>query len=150
MHVIAFDGELVMKKIMSSKNSKRAQGLKVDVEATKTLKTVGDQEAFYFYEAVGKPTGEKARNLSDFLERVKTAKSDSLVFHLQRGDFQNWVEKILGDSKLAKKLGRISPSNCDDVRMSICKTVENRIKELQESPAAILADESSAVLQPCS
>jgi len=150
MHVIAFDGELVMKKIMSSKNSKRAQSLKVDVEATKTLKTVGDQEAFYFYEAVGKSTGEKARNLSDFLERVKTAKSDSLVFHLQRGDFQNWVEKILGDSKLAKKLGRLSPSNCDDARMSICKTVENRIKELQESPAAILADESSAVLQPCS
>lgn len=137
-----------MKKTMPSKKKKKMQSPRVDVEATRTLRTVGDQEAFYFYEAVGRPTGEQARNLSDFLERAKTVKTDSLMFHLQRGDFQNWVEKILGDSKLAKKLRTISPSNKDDVRVSICKAVENRIKELQELPIAILVDENSAVIQP--
>jgi len=151
MHVIAFDGEPIMKKIMQSKNNKKTRSLAVAAEATKTLKMVKDEEAFYFYEAVGKSTGEKARNLSDFLEKVKAIKSDSLAFHLQRGDFQNWIEKSLGDSKLARKLEKISPADCTDVRMSICKAVENRLKELQKSSTTIAcSDESLTVLQPCS
>lgn len=143
-----------MKKAMPSKNKRtkgrNIQNLEVGTEAVKVLRTVGDQEAFYFYEAIGKPTGEIARNLSDFLDKVKSVNSESLIFHLQRRDFQNWVEKILGDSKLARELGRISSSNSDDIRMRICKTVENRIKELGESSAAILVGENPAVLLPSS
>lgn len=139
-----------MKKTIVVKNKKRIeardrQNLEVDMEAAKILRTVRDQDAFYFYEAIGKPTGEIARNLSDFLDRVKSVKSESLVFHLQRRDFQSWVEKILGDSKLAGELGRISSSNCDDVRMSIYKTVENRIKQLRESSVSIQVGDNRAV-----
>jgi hypothetical protein len=139
-----------MKKTASSKN-KRAklrskQNLEVDMEAVKILRTVRDQEAFYFYESLGKPTGEIARNLSEFLDKVKSVKSESIMFHLQRRDFENWIGKILGDSKLAGKLEGISSSNTDDIRMSICRTIENRIKELRESSVAILADENSTVL----
>jgi hypothetical protein len=128
-----------------TKEEKR-QDPKVDMGAVKTLRTVGDQEAFYFYEAIGKPTGETARNLLDFLDKVKSVKSESLLFHLQRRDFENWIGKTLGDSKLAEKLEGIPCSSSDDVRTSLCKTVENRIKELGEPSAAILADENSAVL----
>jgi len=124
------------------------QNLGVHSEAVKVLRTVGDQEAFYFYEAVGKPTGEVARNLSDFVERVKSVKSESLMFHLQRKDFQNWVEKILGDSKLAEELERISPSNSDDVRARIHETVENRVRELKESSTQISVSENAVVLLP--
>ena len=119
-------------------------------EAAKVLRTVGDHEAFYFYEAVGKPTGEVARNLSDFVDRVKSVKSESLMFHLQRKDFQNWVEKILGDSKLAEELERISPSNSDDIRAKIHETVENRVRELRESSVEISVDENAVVLLPYS
>jgi hypothetical protein len=146
MQVTALDGELRMKRAMSSRNRKRTQNLEVDAEAVKILRTVGDQEAFHFYEAVGKPTNEIARNISDFLDKVKSVKSESLTFHLQRRDFQNWIEKILGDPKLGGELGKISASNGNDVRKTISKTVENRIKELKESSVAILADENSAVL----
>ena len=144
-----------MKKTMSVKNKKRiearnGQNLEVDMEATKILRTVRDQDAFHFYEAIGKPTGEIARNLSDFLDRVKSVKSESLIFHLQRRDFQNWIEKILGDSKLAGELGRISSSNYDDVRMSIYKTVENRINQLRESSVSIQVGENRVVQLPAS
>jgi hypothetical protein len=132
-------------RIKRTKEAKR-QNSKVDMGAVKILRTVGDQEAFYFYEAIGKPTGEIARNLPDFLDKVKSAKSESLLFHLQRKDFENWIGKTLGDSKLAEKLGQIPSSSSDDVRISLCKTVENRIKELGEPSAAILADEISSVL----
>ena len=58
------------------------------MNSVKILRTVDDQEAFYFYEAFGKPTGKAARNLSDFLDIVKSVKTESLMFHLQRGDFR--------------------------------------------------------------
>ena len=139
-----------MKKTMPQKNkrTRESNNLEVNVETVKILRTVGDNEAFNFYEAVGKPTGETARNLTDFLEKVKSVKLESLVFHLQRNDFQNWIEKTLGDSKLARKLGMISSSNRDDIRMNIHRTVENRIKELRESSCALLVAENSTVLLP--
>ncbi|HYB67935.1 MAG TPA: DUF5752 family protein [Candidatus Acidoferrales bacterium] len=138
---------------MPPRNRKKSKGRNtqntgVHIEAVKVLRTVGDQEAFYFYEAVGKPTGEVARNLSDFVDRVNSVKSESLMFHLQRKDFQNWVGKILGDSKLAEELERISPSNSDDVRTKIHETVENRMRELKESSAQVSVDENAVVLLP--
>ena len=131
-----------------SKRTKEAkiQNPKVDMDAVKILRTVGDQQAFYFYEAIGKPTGEIARNLPDFLDKVKSVKSDSLLFHHQRRDFEKWIGKTLGDSKLAEKLEGIPCSSSDEVRMSLCRTVENRIKELGEPSTAILADENSTIL----
>lgn len=145
-----------MKKTPSSKNKNRAKSsenrhnIKVDTGTVRILRTVGNQEAFYFYEKVGRPTGEIAKNLYDFLGKVKSVKSDCLMFHYQRKDFQNWIGKVLGDSKLAEELGEISSSNSDLVRMSICRTVENRIKELRQAQPSvgILLDEESAALLP--
>jgi hypothetical protein len=144
-----------MKKAKSYGNRKRSKGgsmqnLEVATEAMQVLRTVGNQEAFYFYEAIGKPTGEVARDLSDFLDKVKSIKSESLAFHVQRRDFQNWVQKILGDSELAKELGEISVSNSGDIRMKIQETVENRIRELKASPTALMVSENSAILLPSS
>jgi hypothetical protein len=138
---------------MPPRNRKKSKGrntqnLRVNVEPVKVLRTVEDHEAFYFYEAVGKPTGEVARNLSDFVDRVNSVKSESLMFHLQRKDFQNWVEKILGDSKLAEELERISPSNSDDIRTKIHETVENRMRELKESSAQVSVNENAVMLLP--
>lgn len=112
------------------------QNMGSNAQPSKTLRTVGDKEAFYFYEAIGKPTGETAKNLNDFQNKVKTVKAESLKFHLQRKDFQNWVAKILGDAKLARELARIPESNTDDARMIIAETVENRIKELKNTSIA--------------
>jgi hypothetical protein len=146
---------MIMKKTMPSKSRKTArgrnmQGLEVHEEALKVLRIVGDQEAFYFYEDIGKPTGEVAKSLLDFLDKMTSVKTESLMFHLQRKDFQNWVEKILGDSKLARELAGISSSNTDDVRTKIHETVENRLRELRDTSAVIATEESALVLLPSS
>jgi len=135
---------------MSSKNqkkrkTKKSRGLEVNTEATRVLRMVRDEEAFYFYEAFGKPTGERAESLSDFLEKIKSVKLESLLFHLQRKDFQNWIENTLGDSKLAKKIGRIPPSCKEDLRIKIHSTIENRIKELRETSLTLLVNEDLAI-----
>ncbi len=142
-----------MKKTATSRGSRKArnskrQNMESDTQSAKVLRTVVDQEAFYFYEAIGKPTGENAKNLNDFLEKVKTVKAESLTFHLQRKDFQNWIEKILGDAKLAREIGRISDTNSDDLRMLISEIVQTRLKELTQSPSGLIVAENSVVYLP--
>ena len=121
------------KKSTKKREKRKTVGIEVDIEIIRALRTVNDQEAFHFYEDIGRPTGESARNLADFLQKMESVKLGSLQFHLQRKDFQNWIKNTLGDPKLATKLGRIRASNNDDLREKIHSTVENRIIELQET-----------------
>ncbi|MBS7633022.1 hypothetical protein KEJ15_05315 [Candidatus Bathyarchaeota archaeon] len=111
---------------------------KIAVDTTKILRTVNDNEAFYFYEALGKPTGEKANSLAEFAEKVKTAKLESLMFHIQRKDFQNWIEKTLGDKELASRIAKLPLTNKQKARTQLQSIVEKRITELNTEPSMLL------------
>ncbi len=111
----------------------RSRDVKVDVKATRTLRTVNNEEAFHFYEDVGKPTGESAKSLRDFLEKIEFVKLESLVFHLKRNDFKNWVENTLEDSKLAKRLEKTRVTHNNRLRTEICAAVRNRLEELEKT-----------------
>ena len=121
------------KKANIREKPQKDHGLKVNPKAIRNLKTLKNEEAFYFYEAVGKPTGLNARNLPDFLEKVKSVKLESLLFHLQRGDFKNWIENALGDPKLAKNIEKIPLSHDERLRMKIRTAVESRLRESETS-----------------
>ena len=137
-------------KTKKKRKTQKSRGLEVNAEAIRILRILRDEEAFYFYEAIGKPTGENAQSLSDFLEKMKSVKLESLLFHLQRKDFQTWIEKTLGDSKLARKMDGIPPSHDDDLRTKIHATVENRIKELRGTSLTLLVSEDLAVVSSSS
>ena len=137
-------------KIQKKRKTQKSRDLEVNAEAIRILRILRDEEAFYFYEAIGKPTGENAQSLSDFLEKMKSVKLESLLFHLQRKDFQTWIEKTLGDSKLARKMDGIPPSHDDDLRTKIHATVENRIKELRGTSLTLLVSEDLAVVSSSS
>lgn len=109
----------------------------VDAGAMRTLRSLCNEEAFRFYEDVGKPTGETAMSLQDFLQRVETVKLESLIFHLKRNDFKNWVEDTLKDSKLAIKLSKMPVTNDNRVRTQICSMVRKRLKELEASSESL-------------
>jgi hypothetical protein len=134
---------------MSSKIKKRKIQKKLHsgskAETIKILRPLNEKEAFYFYEDLGKPTGESARSLSDFLEKIKSVKLKSVLFHLQRKDFQNWTKETLGDPKLATRIERIVPSPDDDLRKKIHSTIENRIKELSGESVALVVNEDLIV-----
>jgi hypothetical protein len=132
-------------KNQKKKKLQKSRDLEVNEEAVRILRTVRDEEAFYFYEALGKPIGESARSLSDYLGKIKSVKLESLRFHLQRKDFQNWINKTLGDSKLARKLDGIKPSYNNDLRTKIHALVENRIKELKGASLTLLVSEDLAI-----
>lgn len=133
---------------MSKKSMQKRRGIEVDTESVSVLRMVRDEEAFHFYVTLGQPTGEAARSLPDFLQQIKSVKLESLTFHLERKDIQNWVEKTLGDSKLARQIGRIHPSHDDRTRTEICATIENRIKELTQAPSTPCVSENLATATP--
>jgi hypothetical protein len=102
---------------------------------TNILRNVPPQNAFYFYRAIGAPTGAAARNLNDFLGILNTIDLTSLQFHLGRGDFENWV-KMLGDNTLAKQLAGLKEKKFrgEDLRLQLVDTVKARLDTLQKSP----------------
>jgi hypothetical protein len=126
-------------------NRQENHNQEIEVDPATILRTVSGHEAFYFYEAVGKPTGEAARSLPEFLNKLERANSGSILFHAQRKDFQNWIENTIGDAKLARKISSISTSNVDHARTKIRTNVENRIRELRDSSVTILDTQQSAV-----
>jgi hypothetical protein len=128
------------------KRKKKKQPLEVSAGAIKILRALNDKEAFHFYENIGKPTGQSAKSLPDFLEKIKSVKMESLLFHLQRKDFQNWFKETLGDYQLAKKIEKILPSQSVDLRKKIYSTVENRVKELSEEHITLLVSEDLPVV----
>lgn len=113
-----------------TRNVKAGHGLEVNLEAARILRTVNPSESFHFYEAIGKPTGQSASNLTEFLETVKSVKTESLQFHLERKDFQNWIEKTLGDTTLARRIAKTTTKHEGNIRAKIQSTLEKRIKEL--------------------
>jgi len=56
-------------KIGKKWKPQKSSSPEVKAKAIKILRTVGSGEAFYFYEDIGKTTGESANSLSDFFER---------------------------------------------------------------------------------
>jgi hypothetical protein len=109
----------------------RSREVKVDAKATRTLRTLSNEEAFHFYEDIGKSTGESARSLRDFMEKTKAVKLESLIFHLKRKDFKNWVENTLGDPKLSKELEKIPVTHNNRLRAEVYSVVRDRLKELE-------------------
>ncbi len=128
-----------------SKNTKRVHSQETDEQARSCLRTVSLSESFFFYETLGKPTGQSASNLKEFLEAVKTTSNESLNFHIERRDFENWIEKTLGDAVLAKRIAKTSKKDRTDIRTKLEKTLEKRINELSEPSLTILVDTEQAV-----
>lgn len=102
--------------------------------AANILRSVPPQNAFFFYRAVGAPTGAAARNLTDFLGIVSTIDITSLQFHLGRGDFENWI-KMLGDNTLAKQIAGLQSKKLrgEELRTQLSVAVKSRLDLLHKT-----------------
>jgi len=103
----------------------------------KILGNVVYDKAFFFFEDIGKPTGDFAVSLSDFCNKINSITSKSLAFHLKRGDFENWLQEIVGDIELSKQIGKLKArktiwKNDASLRTKLYTTVRDRVAELQD------------------
>lgn len=61
---------------------------------------VAEDRAFHFWTS-GRYLGVKARTLREFVDTLHYVDVESLAYHLERGDFSNWLELELGQAQLA-------------------------------------------------
>jgi len=104
-----------------------------EVNVSKILRAVPHDQAFLFFEEMGKYTGRSAQNLDEFFEIVETIDIRSLTFHFRRGDFDKWIGESIHDVQLARRLKRIKESiSGEELRNKILGVVRRRLNELNE------------------
>ncbi|MEM1830412.1 MAG: glycoside hydrolase family 57 protein [Desulfurococcaceae archaeon] len=64
-------------------------------------------KAFYFYLPTGEFTGISARSIPEFLLSLEKAPLESILFHLNRGDFENWIRNVFFLDQVADEIMKI-------------------------------------------
>lgn len=101
--------------------------------ASRILRKIPHNNAFFFFTGIGQYTGKFATSLSDFCEKIKTADLKSVNFHFQRQDFEEWIRTTIEDSDLANELNEIKKSvGGEELRLRIYQVVEKRLEELKK------------------
>ncbi len=97
------------------------------------LRTVPSESAFYFYKGEGSPSGLKATSLREFLSEIESIDPESIYFHSQRHDFENWV-RMLGDPTLAKQIQTVSSQNLtpEELKSRLVRIVRMRVGKLRK------------------
>jgi len=106
-------------------------------QIARILGELTQEKAFYFYEDVGRPTGDSASSLTDFCAKVNTVASASLSFHLKRGDFESWIKNALGDIELANQVAKIRKTKTawkreNALRKKLYNVLRDRVVGLQD------------------
>ena len=97
------------------------------------LRTVPQNEAFYFFEDIDRYTGKSASNLAEFCKMTKNVDKKSIVFHFKRRDFEKWIKETLRDKQLAKRIRNIKKTKSEErLRTRIYKVSKKRLEELNK------------------
>jgi len=97
-------------------------------EMLKVFAPVPDGMEFHFYVAIGYPTSFSAKSLFEFYEVAKKIAVESLMFHLYRDDFENWVRTALNDAAFAEELAELKKTERkgEKLRKAILKATETQ------------------------
>nr|WP_321352104.1 alpha-amylase [uncultured Methanoregula sp.] len=87
--------------------------------SAKTLRTLSPEQAFHFAGPTGF-IGHTAYNLDQFEELLFIVPNDSIRYHIERGDFVNWINDVLEDSFLAETIAGLKE------RHELTKAVKER------------------------
>ncbi len=84
--------------------------------------------AFNFYVGVDKPLGFSARSLEEFYRQTREVCSDSLDFHLYRGDFERWLIDVCKDAQLSEAVGALKTAGLkgEELRKALLKVIDQK------------------------
>ncbi len=88
---------------------------------------------FYFHDAEGNYVGRAAANLWEFREALNDVPLTSIRNHLERQDFQQWIQEILHDAELSRRLRKVARRNLEGeaLRQALLEVVIDRYEELE-------------------
>jgi len=103
-----------------------------DSKIVKILSTVSYDKGFHFFTNLDQNTGETATSLETFAQKLEIISADSVKFHFQRKDFQNWIQTTVGDGVLAERIRHVSEQRpVEDLRSELVKIVQERISQIR-------------------
>ena len=79
--------------------------------ASRILRVLPREKAFYFFTSIGNYTGESAASFEQFVDKTNEVNIKSLEFHLYRRDFEKWIAETLEDQELAKEIENLRNQN---------------------------------------
>lgn len=113
-----------------------------DSKIVKILSSVPRDKGFHFFTDLGQDTGETATSLEMFAQKLEKINANSVMFHFQRKDFQNWMQTTVGDGVLAERINHVSGQRpVEDLRSELVKTVRERIAQLRLLHGELIASQ---------
>jgi len=87
---------------------------------------------FYFYDTHGHYLERAAANLWEFREALSELPLETIQYHLRRGDFERWLENVLHDDELARRVRKVGSRGLqkDMLRQALLEVVIDRYDEL--------------------
>lgn len=111
---------------MSRKAQVKKQ-LRLKRTKVKSLRTLPFEKGFHFYTAIGNYTGITATSLSEFVTKLQVIPTESIQFHFQRKDFQNWIKYTIKDATLAERITNAKrEQSAEDLRKEILGMIKAR------------------------
>jgi predicted transcriptional regulator len=94
--------------------------------AIKAYASVSAELGFNFYVDIDKPLGFSASSLDEFFRTIKQVCSDSLEFHLYRGDFEKWLQEVCKDEDLVKAFGTLKAQELkgENLRKALLQAID--------------------------
>ena len=113
-----------------------------DSKIVKILSTVSYDKGFHFFTNLDQNTGETATSLETFAQKLEIVSADSVKFHFQRKDFQNWIQTTVGDGVLAERINHISGElSVEALRSELVKIVQERISQIGRLHGELIASQ---------
>ena len=104
-------------------------------ETKDPLTVVPRAQGFHFYKAIGGCIGVTCCSLEELADALQKVCSEAVIFHFERGDFQNWIRDIIGDYELAQGIDDIKMCDrhlsAECCREELVDKVKIRILQLQ-------------------
>jgi len=112
--------EPVQKKEKPAKKGKSAN------EGSDRDKTVLPEERAFYFWTPGNYLGVKAQSFLEFCDALRYMDLASIAYHMQRGDFANWIEYELSNPSLAEKIRQVKEdkTNGEELRERLLKLFE--------------------------
>lgn len=89
---------------------------------------------FHFHDGRGHYLDRAAANLWEFRQALGELPIETIQYHLQRGDFERWLENVLHDEELARRVRKVGSRNLqkDRLRQALLEVVIDRYEELDQ------------------
>ncbi|MCW4025422.1 MAG: hypothetical protein NWF01_10380 [Candidatus Bathyarchaeota archaeon] len=101
------------------------------------LRSVPPEQGFHFYRDMENCTEVTSYSLEELCGAISYVCNEAILFHFERGDFQNWIRNVIGDDELAQSIDEISACSrelsAQTCREELSERISIRISQLQTS-----------------